>query len=76
MHINRMIELISESLMENRCILDKFPGVDYIQKGDKIHYYIPEELRDKVIELVRELTNIEINEVETKPVEREEIIYG
>lgn len=74
MRINRVLELISESETEDHYILNKFTDVQKIKTGKVTRYYVPEELRDKVLELKRDLVNFEINEVE-RPIQKiEEIV--
>lgn len=67
MHLNNVFELVPESTIEELQIIRKFPEALKIKIGTTTRYYVREELRGKVFELIRELTAIEINEADKTP---------
>lgn len=80
MRIRRMFELEAESYIEEQAILSKIPDAIFLKLGGKTKFFVPEELRDIVFQVKRDLLGREINEYDglksvfPKPPEGGEII--
>ena len=64
MRIRRMFELEAENYIEEQAILSKIPDAIFLKMGGKTKFFIPEEMRDLVFQVKRDLVGREINEHE------------
>jgi len=64
MRIRRMFELEAENYIEEQAILSKIPDAIFLKIGGKTKFFIPEEMRDAVFQIKRDLVGREINEHE------------
>jgi len=54
-----VIELRSESYMEEQFLLDRFPGITWINSGSSTTFYLPIEEKDSVLKAIKEWEDYE-----------------
>lgn len=54
MEQKEVIELRAESYMEEQFLLDKFPGITWINSGSSTTFYLPIDEKDSVLTAIKE----------------------